>query len=99
MSKPCTTSSVEAGGGKETIPIRFGKDSKNSVAEQNAVCMDCHARGTHMFWKGSPHESRGVACVDCHQVKQEVKVALSSESRYSAPLSNKPSISLSRIGV
>src|SRR5579864_8756584 len=62
---------VEAGGGKETIPIRFGKDSKNSVAEQNAVCMDCHARGTHMFWKGSPHESRGIACVDCHQVKQE----------------------------
>ena len=49
---------VEAGGGKETIPIRFGKDSKNSVAEQNAVCMDCHARGTHLFWKGSPHESR-----------------------------------------
>src|ERR1700731_543479 len=33
-------SHVEAGGGKETIPIRFGKDSKNSVAEQNSVCMD-----------------------------------------------------------
>jgi len=79
---------VEAGGGKETIPIRFGKDSKNSVAEQNAVCMDCHARGTHLFWKGSPHESRGVACVDCHQVKQETHTTLSSDARYSAPLSD-----------
>ncbi len=59
---------VEAGGGKDTIPIRFGKDSPNSVAEQNAACEACHKRGDHMFWKGSPHESRGMACVDCHQV-------------------------------
>lgn len=81
-------SHVEAGGGKDTIPMRFGKDSKNTVAEQNAVCETCHARGSHMFWKGSPHESRGMACVDCHQVKQEVRVALTSEGRYNAPLSD-----------
>ena len=79
---------VEAGGGKDTIPMRFGKDSKNTVAEQNAVCEDCHSRGTHLFWKGSPHESRGMACVDCHQVKQVVQAKLSSEGRYSAPLTD-----------
>ena len=77
---------VEAGGGKDTIPIRFGKDSANSVAEQNQACEQCHTRGTHLFWKGSPHESRGMACVTCHQVKQVVQVALSSEGRYNAPL-------------
>jgi DmsE family decaheme c-type cytochrome len=77
---------VEAGGGKDTIPIRFGKDSNNSVAEQNAVCMDCHSREAHMFWKGSPHESRGMACVDCHQVKQGMKLSGVSEARYSSPL-------------
>lgn len=77
---------VEAGGGKDTIAIRFGKDSPNSVAEQNQACEQCHSRGTHLFWKGSPHESRGMACVDCHQVKQVVQVALSSEGRYNAPL-------------
>jgi DmsE family decaheme c-type cytochrome len=77
---------VEAGGGKESIPIRFGKDSPNSVAEQNAVCEECHSRGTHMFWKGSPHESRGMACVDCHQVKQEVQISLTSDARFNAPL-------------
>jgi DmsE family decaheme c-type cytochrome len=77
---------VEAGGGKDTIPIRFGKDSKNSVAEQNATCLDCHSRGNHLFWKGSPHESRGMACVNCHQVKQEVHVSVSSDARYNAPL-------------
>jgi len=77
---------VEAGGGKDNIPIRFGKDSNNSVAEQNAICMDCHSRGTHMFWKGSPHESRGIACVECHQVKQGMKVTGVSEARYNSPL-------------
>src|ERR1700752_417794 len=79
---------VEAGGGKDTIPIRFGKDSPNTVAEKNAVCLDCHSRGpNHMFWKGSPHESRGMACVDCHQVKMEIHVSGASEARYSSPLS------------
>ena len=78
---------VEAGGGKDSIPVRFGHDSKNSVEEQNSVCLDCHQRGNRLFWKGSPHESRAMACVDCHQVKQELQPRLSSETRYSAPLS------------
>ncbi len=57
---------VEAGGGKDTIPIRFSKDSKNSVPELNQACIQCHKRGNRMFWSGSPHESRGMKCVDCH---------------------------------
>jgi DmsE family decaheme c-type cytochrome len=78
---------VEAGGGKDTIPIRFGKDSKNTVEEQNAVCLDCHERGNRLFWKGSPHQTRAMACVDCHQVKQELHPTASSDARYNAPLS------------
>ena len=77
---------VEAGGSKETIPIRFGKDSSNSIDEQNSVCLECHSRANQLFWKGSPHESRAMACVDCHQVKQELARTLSSETRYEAPL-------------
>jgi DmsE family decaheme c-type cytochrome len=77
---------VDAGGGKDTIPLRFGRDSANSIDEQNAACLACHSRGNRLFWTGSPHQSRQMACVDCHQVKQEVKVLLSSETRYSAPL-------------
>lgn len=87
---------VEAGGGKDTIPIRFGKDSPNSVAEQNAVCEECHSRGLHQFWKGSPHESRGLACVDCHQVKQELRVALSWDARYNAPLTENKGVKKSQ---
>ena len=59
---------VEAGGSKESIPVRFSKDSKNTVAEKNSSCLDCHARGNQMFWKGSQHEIEGVACTSCHKV-------------------------------
>jgi hypothetical protein len=47
-----------------------------------------------MFWRGSPHESRAMACVDCHQAHQVVKPSLShdacgvtrcGERNYSAP--------------
>ncbi len=83
---------VEAAGGKETIPIRFGRDSNNSVDEQNSACLACHARGNRLFWKGSPHDSRRMACVDCHQVKQEIHRSLSSESRYAAPLTENKNV-------
>jgi DmsE family decaheme c-type cytochrome len=85
---------VEAGGSKETIAIRFGKDSPNSVAEQNAVCEECHSRGSHLFWKGSPHESRGMACVDCHQVKQEVQLSLTADARFNAPLTENKGVKM-----
>ncbi len=71
---------VEAGGGKETIPIRFGNDTKNSVEEQNQACIQCHKRGNRMFWAGSPHDSRGMRCVDCHQVKQQLKKSMGRET-------------------
>lgn len=59
---------VEAGGGKDSIPVRFTKDSNTPVEERNAACLSCHTKGNQMFWNGSPHESRAMACVDCHQV-------------------------------
>src|SRR5690348_5396893 len=36
---------VDAGGGKDTIAIRFTKDSKNTVEEKNNACLSCHAKG------------------------------------------------------
>lgn len=82
---------VDAGGGKDTIPVRFGKNSKNTIEEQNNACLMCHTRGERMFWKGSPHEAR-MACVDCHQVKQEKQARLSSEARFSEPLTDVKSV-------
>ncbi len=73
---------------KQGLIFSFGKDSNYTVEEQNAACLACHSRGNRLFWKGSPHESRAMACVDCHQVHLGLQVSLSSDTRYSAPLTD-----------
>jgi DmsE family decaheme c-type cytochrome len=81
---------VDAGGGKDTIPIRFTKESPNTVEEKNSACLSCHSKGNQMFWRGSPHESRAMACVDCHEVHYGTPAqryaALGEDIRYSTPL-------------
>ncbi len=81
---------VDAGGGKDSIPVRFSADSHNTIEEKNAACLSCHNKGNQMFWLGSPHESRAMACVDCHNAHYgsaaERYALLSKESRYGAPL-------------
>lgn len=84
---------VDAGGGKDTIPVRFTKDSNTPVEDRNAACLSCHSKGNQMFWAGSPHQSRAMACTDCHQVhygsvaaRYAALSSLSSkESRYGQP--------------
>ena len=61
--------------------IRFGPKSAQSVAAQNAVCLQCHQRGKRMFWQGSQHEARDVSCTTCHSVKS----AKSARAQLKAP--------------
>ena len=61
-----------SGGTERAGMVRFGKGTKNSVAERNAVCLQCHEQGARMFWQGSTHESRDLACTNCHIVMSEV---------------------------
>jgi len=46
-------------------PVAFTKAPPREV---NAVCTTCHNRGEHALWEGSQHESRGLACTNCHSV-------------------------------
>ncbi len=48
--------------------LRFGKKSPLSPDDQNALCLQCHARGKRVLWAGSPHEARDVTCVTCHAI-------------------------------
>src|SRR2546426_143328 len=64
---------VEAGGGKGVGGmITFAKSDKTPVDKRNAMCTTCHTKGPHLFWQGSAHEARGVACTGCHKVMDEV---------------------------
>ncbi len=59
---------AESGGEERGAMVTFSRKSPNSIAERNAVCLQCHEKTTRMWWKGSTHESRNVSCADCHAV-------------------------------
>jgi DmsE family decaheme c-type cytochrome len=64
---------VDAGGGKGVGGmITFAKNDPTPVDKRNDVCLTCHTKGARLFWKGSPHESRDVACTSCHKVMVDV---------------------------
>ncbi|MBI2202702.1 MAG: DmsE family decaheme c-type cytochrome [Candidatus Rokubacteria bacterium] len=64
---------AEAGGGKGVgNMITFAKNDKTPVDKRNQVCLTCHTKGPHLFWKGSAHDSRDVACTSCHRVMEAV---------------------------
>ena len=65
---------VNGGGGRLGGHIRsFRKaDPRTSVADTNGVCLGCHENGDRTYWKGSTHETRDVACTDCHTVMRKV---------------------------
>src|SRR6266404_2099557 len=48
--------------------ISFAKNDKTPVEKRNQVCLSCHTKGNRIFWSGSAHEARDVACTSCHVV-------------------------------
>jgi len=55
--------------GKERPPIlSFGANSNVPITKQNSMCLNCHENKDHIGWKGSEHESSGIACVSCHKL-------------------------------
>lgn len=78
---------VKAGGGRGVGGIlSFGKDDPRSVEERNGICLACHQKGERNYWAGSVHETRGVACTNCHSVmknvsrKHNLKTAVEAET-------------------
>ncbi len=46
--------------------LNFGPDEVASIAEQNAMCLDCHASDTGFGFHDGPHGNDEVGCADCH---------------------------------
>jgi DmsE family decaheme c-type cytochrome len=65
---------AKAGGGRGVGGIiSFRKDDTSRTnAENNAICLGCHEKGDRTYWSGSTHESRDVACTNCHTVMKKV---------------------------
>jgi DmsE family decaheme c-type cytochrome len=67
----------------EILSFRLN-DTTHTVEEFNDVCLGCHQKGSLTLWRGSAHETRTVACVNCHTVMRNVtpkfQLALITES-------------------
>ena len=64
---------AKAGGGRGVGGIMgFGATDPRTTEEKNSVCLACHERGDRTNWAGSTHETRGLACVNCHTVMKAV---------------------------
>jgi len=65
---------VAAGGGRGVGGmISFRADDPNHTPEEtNAICLQCHEKGRRTLWRGSTHETRGLACTNCHVVMTNV---------------------------
>ncbi len=51
--------------------ISFGPLSKDTIDEQNAVCLQCHNKGSLYYWNTGGH-GRTMRCVDCHRVMERI---------------------------
>jgi DmsE family decaheme c-type cytochrome len=65
---------VRLGGGRGVGGIiSFRKDDTSRTAEENnGICLGCHERGDRTNWHGSIHETRGLACTNCHTIMKAV---------------------------
>jgi DmsE family decaheme c-type cytochrome len=52
--------------------ITFSNATPQLIEEGKAACLGCHERGSRVHWKGSPHDSRDIACTDCHTIMKKV---------------------------
>ena len=66
---------VKLGGGRGVGGIlSFGTDDPRTNEEKNAVCLGCHQKGERTYWAGSVHQTRDLACTNCHTVMKNVSV-------------------------
>ena len=62
--------------------VSFRKnDPSRRVEHNNAICLGCHERGDRTYWSGSTHETRGLACTECHTVMRPISRKSSPEDR------------------
>lgn len=59
----------------------LSRDSASPSDQKNAVCLQCHTGGKTAMWQGSTHETRSVACADCHSVHQARPDYLAKETQ------------------
>jgi DmsE family decaheme c-type cytochrome len=63
------------------VAMVFKGPLKSPVEKINAKCLTCHELGLRTHWTGSQHESRGVACTDCHNIHAKEQKVLNKATQ------------------
>jgi DmsE family decaheme c-type cytochrome len=63
------------------VAVVYKGPKTSPVAERNAKCLSCHELGLRTHWTGSQHESKGVACNDCHNIHTTEQKVLSKATQ------------------
>ena len=74
---------ADAGGGKGVGGlITCAKNDTTPVEKRNGACLTCHTKGNRVFWTGSAHQARDIACTNCHKIMENVssKAQLAKET-------------------
>jgi DmsE family decaheme c-type cytochrome len=62
---------VEAAGGKGVGGLfQFDAEASEDVERINGACLGCHSGAERIYWQGSTHHTRGLACTTCHSVHE-----------------------------
>jgi DmsE family decaheme c-type cytochrome len=67
---------VKLGGGRGVggiISFRVD-DLSRSPEQNNAICLTCHEKGDRTYWQGSIHQTRDLACTNCHTIMKSVSL-------------------------
>ena len=60
---------ADSGGKDFSGMVRFTKKGAPSpVPARNDACFKCHQKRDRLFWAGSAHDMKGIACTSCHVV-------------------------------
>jgi DmsE family decaheme c-type cytochrome len=67
---------VKLGGGRGVGGIiSFRVDDLSRTAEENnGICLACHEKGDRTYWQGSIHQTRDLACTNCHTIMKNVSL-------------------------
>jgi DmsE family decaheme c-type cytochrome len=73
------TEHVGSGGKSFAGMRRFTKGTPTPVSVRNDVCLKCHQKRERLFWAGSIHNMKGIACTECHVVHTGPGIARRSQ--------------------
>jgi DmsE family decaheme c-type cytochrome len=80
---PAAAHVASAGTQRASPFISFTKRDPATAAQRSASCLQCHETSVlpRTNWTGSQHESRGVACTNCHSIHAPDQKVLSKATQ------------------